>query len=155
MKHVVMTAAAIALCGVGAAAQTAEFARSDQSVGILFEPGNYAQFSLGSFNPNISGLYTPSDHKYPSGDISPGYGTYSLGYKQALSDKLDLAVIIDQPIGMKVKFPVGSKYYESGSTGSFDSDAVTGLLRYKLPQNLSVYGGLRIGRASGQISSNN
>ncbi len=150
MKHVVTIAATVALFGAGAA--QAGIGRSSQSVGILFKQGNQVEFSLGGFNPDVSG--SAAGGKVSSGDMSPGYGTYSLGYKQALSDRLDLAIILDQPIGAKVKYPgtlSATSYPMAGSTARIKSDAVTGLLRYKLPQNLSLYGGVRIERGSGKV----
>ncbi len=95
MKRVMTTAAVVALSA--GMAQAGGVERSTQSVGILFEKGNYAEFNIGGFNPDVSG--TVGGGTVSSGDMAPGYGTYSLGYKQALSDKLDMAIILDQPIG--------------------------------------------------------
>lgn len=39
-----------------------------------------------------------------------------------------------------------------GSTASVDSLAVTGLLRYSLPSNVSLIGGLRVERVSGEVA---
>ncbi|MEX1662217.1 OmpP1/FadL family transporter [Thioclava sp. 15-R06ZXC-3] len=146
MKRVMTTAAVVALSA--GMAQAGGVERSTQSTGILFEKGNYAEFNIGGFNPDVSGSFSLNGSS--SGDMAPGYGTYSLGYKQALSDKIDVAIVLDQPIGANVGYPTGTGYPLAGSTATISSNAITGLVRYKLPQNFSVYGGLRIEQAKGE-----
>ncbi|KFE34883.1 OmpP1/FadL family transporter [Thioclava atlantica] len=146
MKRVLTSAAVLALCA--GAAQAGGVERSSQSVGILFEKGNYAEFSIGGFNPDVSGTFPTNGAQ--SGDMAPGYGTFSLGYKQALSDKLDLAVIVDQPLGANVHYPSGTGYPFAGSTAKIKSTAITALLRHKLENNVSIYGGIRSQTVSGK-----
>jgi len=148
MKRVLMTASALALGAVAAHAGGVE--RSSQSVGILFEKGNYAELSFGAFNPSITG--SVGGGAVSSGDMAPGYGTFSLGIKKEINDQVDMAVIVDQPIGAKVSYPAGTGYPLAGSTASVDSLAVTGLLRYSLPSNVSLIGGLRVERVSGEVA---
>lgn len=148
MKQVLMTASVLAMGASAAAAGGLE--RSTQSVGILFEQGNYAEFSLGLANPDVSG--TIGGGAVSSGDMAPGYGTFALGYKRALRDDLDLAVILDQPIGAKVSYPASAAPYPfAGSTADMDSMAVTALLRYRLPSNFSFIGGLRVQSVKGEV----
>jgi long-subunit fatty acid transport protein len=157
MKGLVTGCAMVALSAGAATAGGVE--RSTQSVGILFEQGRYAELSFGYFEPDVSGVTQvpvgPFPAGAPSGDMAPGYGTFALGYKQALSDTLDLAVILDQPIGADVSYPgiFGlSPYPLAGTTADLQSLAVTGLLRYKLPNNVSLIGGLRAEQVKGEIS---
>lgn len=145
MRRVLTTGAALALSTTTAMAGGIE--RSTQSVAILFEEGNYAEFSLGYFDPKVTAA--PG---IPSGDMAPSYTTYSLGYKQALRDNLDLAVILDEPAGAKVAYPAGTPYPLQGATAEINTMALTALLRYKFPSNVSVYGGLRAQSADGQVS---
>ncbi|OWY08978.1 hypothetical protein B6V74_10000 [Thioclava sp. F42-5] len=147
MKRVMTSMVALAI-GAGAA-HAGGVERSTQSVGILFEQGNYAEFSVGGFNPDVSG--TIGGGALKSGDMAPGYGTLSLGYKQALNDQWDLAVIFDQPVGAKVNYPAGTGYPVAGSNASIKSSAVTALVRYKMPSNISVYGGLRSESVKGNV----
>ncbi|OWY18330.1 hypothetical protein B6V73_00545 [Thioclava sp. JM3] len=148
MKRVMTSMAALAI-GAGAA-HAGGVERSTQSVGILFEQGNYGEVSFGAFNPDVSG--TVGGGALKSGDMAPGYGTLSLGYKQALNDQWDLAVIFDQPVGAKVNYPSGTGYPIAGSTATIKSAAITALARYKMPNNISVYGGLRSESVSGKAS---
>ncbi len=139
MKRILMTTAAtVAFAG---AAQAGGIERSSQSVAILFEQGSYAELSFGHFSPDVSGRFEANGT--PSGDMAGNYTTYSLGYKRALNDNLDLAIVLDEAIGASVNYPlVGSTYPLRGSTASIDNTSLTTLLRYKFPSNVSVIGGL-------------
>ncbi len=148
MDRVILAAGALALGTTAAFAGGIE--RSSQSVAILFEQGTYAELSFSLVNPNVSG--TLGGGAVSSGDMSPHYATFSLGYKQELNDKVDVALIVDQPVGAKVAYPTGTGYVFAGSTADLESLAVTGLLRYKLPSNISVYGGVRLQSLSGDVA---
>ncbi len=144
-----MTASALAM-GVGTA-QAGGIERSTQSVAILFEKGRYAEFSFSAFSPDVSG--TVAGGAVSSGDMALGYGNISLGYKQALSDQLDIALIFDQPIGADLNYQAAfAPYPLAGSNASIDSNAITALLRYKMPNNFSVIGGVRALRTKGNVS---
>jgi long-chain fatty acid transport protein len=125
--------------------------RSPPSVAVLFEDGNYVEFSLGAAAPDVSG--TVLGGRLSSGDMAPGYGTFALAYKQAVNDKLDFAVILDQPVGAKVSYPAANAPYPfAGATADIDSLAITALVRYKLPSNISIIGGLRAEQVEGRVS---
>lgn len=135
---------------------TAAFAggieRSAQSVGLLFQPGQYAELNFSSVNPDVSGAGAGPFAGLKSGDMAGSYSTFSLGYKQSLNDKLDLAITLDQPVGVDVNYPTSNAPYPfAGSTASIKSTAITALLRYKLPSNFSVYGGLRLEQVEGDV----
>jgi long-subunit fatty acid transport protein len=148
MRRVLTTCAALALTAGTAAAGGVE--RSSQSVAILFEQGSYAELSFGRVSPSVSGNLAPAP-AVRSGDMAPGYNTFSLGYKTDLSDQISMAVILDQPIGADVAYPAGTGYPIAGSTASIDAMAVTGIVRYRFPSNFSVYAGLRVQSASGEV----
>lgn len=137
MKGILATAAAATLGAGGAMAGGVE--RSSQSTAILFEEGDYAEIALGLVDPSVSGFAGPAG----SGDMSANFMGYSLGYKQALSDRLDLALIVDQPIGADVDYPIGTGYPLQGSTAELRSTAITGLVRYGLENDVSLIGGIR------------
>jgi long-chain fatty acid transport protein len=148
MKRILTGVAITALGTSGALAAGVE--RSTQSVAILFEQGSYAELNFGYLSPDVSG--TVGGGLLGSGDMAPGYLSYSLGYKQALNDRIDLAVILDQPIGADVDYPLGTGYPLAGTTADLDSQAVTGLVRYRLPNDFSIYGGLRAQSVKGVVS---
>lgn len=99
MKVWTMALGGLAL-GAGAAA-AGDIERSQQSVGILFEEGRYAEFTFGAVNPDVSG----SVGGLGSGNMAGNFNTWSLGYKQPLGANMDLALILDQPIGADVDYP--------------------------------------------------
>jgi long-subunit fatty acid transport protein len=123
--------------------------RSAQSVAILFEQGNYGELTFGYVDPDVRG--SVGGGAVRSGDMLEGYATIGLAYKQALRDNLDLAVIFDQPIGANVDYTLGTSYPLQGTTAHLESYAVTGLLRYKMPNNVSLIGGLRAQSARGEV----
>ncbi len=141
MKNHLLTASAFLLGATAASAGGIE--RSNQSVAVLFEKGRYLEFSYANVSPDTSGvggLVTPGAQ---SGDMTPSYNQFGFAYKADINEQLSYALIYDQPYGADVNYPTGTGYFAGGSTASFDSDALTAILRYKLPSNVSVYGGLR------------
>ncbi|WP_254813679.1 outer membrane protein transport protein [Rhodovulum sp. ES.010] len=121
--------------------------RSTQSVGILFEKGNYAELSFSHFDPDVSGNVGPLG----SGNMLDSFTNVTLGYKQALTDRLDLAIVFDQPIGADIDYKTGTGYPVAGTTASLDSNAITGFLRYRFDNNVSLIGGVRVMRTSGEV----
>lgn len=150
MRHLLSGAALAALAAGSAVASGVE--RSTQSVGILFEEGKYAEVSFSYFNPDVSGSSAILGPTLSSGDMLASFTNLTLGYKQALSDRLDIAIVLDQPIGANVDYPNGTNYPIQGTTADLQSNAITGFLRYKLPSNFSVIGGVRAMRTSGEAT---
>ncbi|RAZ83608.1 hypothetical protein DDV93_15035 [Cereibacter johrii] len=144
MKIWTMALGGLAL-GAGAAA-AGDIERSQQSVGILFEEGRYAEFTFGAVNPDVSG----SVGGIGSGNMAGNFNTWSLGYKQPLGANMDLALILDQPIGADVDYPDEGLYPLAGTTAELRSNAITALLRYKFQNNVSLYGGLRAQSVEGK-----
>jgi len=138
------TFAIAALLGSTSIAHAGGIDRSGQSITALFEAGRYAEFSLGAVSPDTSGvggLVTPGAS---SGNMTDNFFTFGAAYKADINDQLSYALIYDQPFGADVDYPTGTGYFAQGSTAEFRSHALTGLLRYKMPNNFSVHGGLRI-----------
>lgn len=148
MKNVLMTAAALATAATAATAGGIE--RSSQSVAILFEKGRYAEFNFGGFSPDVSGSVGGGLRN--SGDMAGNYGTYSFGYKQALSDKLDAAIVLETALGANVNYPTGTGYPLAGSNARVSNASLTAMLRYKLPENFSLIGGLRVMSTKGNVN---
>ncbi len=147
MGRVLLSVSVLALGTSSALAGGIE--RSVQSVSPLFEPGEYIEFSLGSFDPSVSGVF---GGVLPSGDMAGGYLTSSFAYKRALNEQMDAAIIVDQPVGADVDYPVSAAPYPfAGSNAEVRSTAITGLLRYKLPSSFSVFGGLRAEAVKGNV----
>ncbi|MEM9583145.1 MAG: outer membrane protein transport protein [Pseudomonadota bacterium] len=148
MKRITTTAAAVLATTSIATAGGVD--RSGQNISVIFEKGNYAEFSIGHVSPTVSGTGagvapnaaqpTPGQ---ASGNMSPDYTTFSLAYKHQLNDRLSFALILDEPYGADVNYAANTTYFARGSTASLDTQAITGLVRYKFNDSFSVHGGLR------------
>ncbi len=161
MKNVLTTGAALLLSTSIASAGGVE--RSVPSVALLFEEGNYLELNFGYISPEVSGTQAVTAGAgslagSDSGDIAEDYSQLSFGYKNDLTDKLSLALIIDQPIGADVNYADDTTYLygggngASGSTATIESLGLTALLDYKLQNNINVYGGLRAIQTSGEVA---
>lgn len=149
MKHYALVTAAMLAASSGAYAGGVE--RSAQSVAILFEQGRYVELSFGRFAPDVSGVSPLSPAN--SGDMAGDYNSWSLGYKMDIGEKMNFALILDQPIGANVDYPVSAPPYPlAGSTAKLTSSAITALIRYKFESSVSVYGGLRYQTVHGEVS---
>jgi long-chain fatty acid transport protein len=141
MGRVLTTASVFALGASSALAGGVD--RSGQSIAAIFEDGNYVEFSFGSVSPTVSGNAVAALGGISSGDMAAGYLQFGGAYKQKINESLDAAIIFDQPFGANVDYPAGTGYYAQASTAKLRSSAVTGVLQYTMPSNVSVYGGIR------------
>ena len=140
MKAIPLSISLLAL--TAGAAGAAGIERTQQSVGLLFEPGRALQFSLGSVSPSLTG--TVAGGALSSGDMSPSYTTLTFGYKMPLGERMDVALIYDQSVGADVDYTGADVGYPfRGVEASLDGSDLTAILRYKFDGGFSVYGGLR------------
>jgi long-chain fatty acid transport protein len=130
--------------------------RSGQSIGILFEQGNYVELSYGVINPNVSGKDNTSAAT-ASGSVADEHNLPGVALKYEISDRLSAALIYDQAYGADIEYPNFTSAAGTGSAmlggthATVDSAGLTALLRYKFDQGFSAHGGLRVSRASGEV----
>ena len=136
--------AVIALLGSASTAQAGAIDRTGQPITALFESGRYAEFSLGTVSPDTSGVGVQATPGARSGDMTDSFLSFGAAYKADLTDQISYAIIYDQPFGADVAYPVGTGYFAQGATATFDSNALTGLMRFEMPSNFSVHGGIRV-----------
>jgi long-chain fatty acid transport protein len=149
MKKVLTAAAALAVGATGAYAGGIE--RTNQSVGVLFEEGNYAEFSFSAVTPKVSGVsdigtafFAGSAVDQSSGNMAENYTKVGAAVKMQINDQFSAALIFDQPYGANVDYgDADATYFANGASATLESSAVTALLKYTLPSNASVFGGLR------------
>lgn len=130
--------------------------RNALTSGILFEQGTYAELTYSYVDPGVSGEQGSTlDPIFATGastgDVAQGYSSVSLGFKTALTEDIDLALLVYQPYGASVEYSEPGYLYgtdllepfgfEPGSAASVTTEAVTAMLRYKLPEEWSVLGG--------------
>lgn len=137
MKRVLLSTAAFA--AATGAAMAGGLERTNQSVDILFEDGRYLELNFALVSPDATGVLAGQE----SGDILESYLNFGAAYKADLSDYLSYAIIYDQPYGANTNYPAGTTYPFTGSTAEVNSHALTGVLAYRMDNNVSLYGGLR------------
>lgn len=126
--------------------------RSSQSTAILFEKGTYVEFSFGLVDPKVSGVQDGTTTS--AGDVSNTFSSPSLGYKTALTDHIDVALILDRPLGADISYSGDPAYLLTGSSAELESYAVTALVKYRFDNNISIYGGVRNQQGSGDVTVN-
>ncbi|MDB4111825.1 outer membrane protein transport protein [Yoonia sp.] len=148
MKKVLTAGAALLL--TTSIAQAGGLDRSGQGVGIIFEEGNVVQLSFGYVTPEVTGetaFELPG--AFPlgasSGNMAEDYLQFGGGIKYAYNDRVDLALIFDQPFGANVSYSgADAGYYTGAVAAEVSSSAITAIGRYKVDDNFSVHGGLRL-----------
>ncbi|GAA3877251.1 OmpP1/FadL family transporter [Celeribacter arenosi] len=149
MKNTTLLAAAIAVGATGAHAGGMD--RSGQSIAAIFESGEHVELSFGYVSPSVSG--TIAGGAVSSGNMAKSYAQIAGAYKRDLDDKLSMAIIVDTPFAASVDYGNADALYPfNGSTASVDSLAVTAVLRYKLNDRMSVHGGMRLLKSSGEVA---
>lgn len=141
--------AVLGLLGSTSAALAGGLDRSGQDVSIIFEQGSYFQLTYGNVNPSVSGVHSLAG---PSGDVAPSYTQIGIGYKQSISDKLDFALIIDQPFGASIDYPTGTTYPLMGTNAVLNSTATTIVAKYQMSERVSLLAGLRNQSIDGDIA---
>lgn len=152
MKRVLTAAGALALATT--AAQAGGIDRSGQSIGAIFEKGSYAEFSFGSVNPTASGNDVALFGGSATGNVAKSYTQIGGAYKRDFTDKLSFALIFDQPFGADINYPAGKSVAFGGTVAKVTSNSITGVLRYKMSDNVSLQFGARADSASGSIALN-
>ncbi len=137
MKKILMAAAAAGTTATAAVAGGVE--RNNQSVGVIFEEGRYLEFGGSIASPDVSG----SLFGLNSGNITETFTTLGGAYKADINNEWAYAIILNQPFGADVAYPAGN-YPFAGSTAKLRSNALTGIIKYRMPSNVSIYGGLRL-----------
>ena len=136
--------------------------RAVPSMAFLFEDGNYLELSYGYVSPKVSGTQAIQFLSAPpgatTGNVAESYSLTSFSYKNQINDQMAIALIIDQPYGADVNYSADTDYAFGGgvtpfgSTASIDSIGYTALLSYSMPNNVTIYGGPRAVRTSGNVA---
>ncbi|WP_170788600.1 OmpP1/FadL family transporter [Ruegeria lacuscaerulensis] len=156
---------ACALCVGATGVHAAGLDRSGQGINLIFEEGSVVQARLGYADPDISGSqFAPGLGDVDSGDIAEDFFSPGLGYKRAINETLDFALIYDQPFGADVSYPANyplslNPTVLAGLGGrtdvlraDADFDAITALLRYKFSGGFSAIGGVRAQRVEANVA---
>jgi long-chain fatty acid transport protein len=140
------------MAGIGTSAMAGGVDRSGQSILAIFETGDYAELSFGLVQPNVSGIAVAGLGGFSSGDMADDYLSVGMTIKTQLREGLDFALIVDQPFGANVVYPDGTGYFANSTTAELKTSALSGVLKYTLPSNFSILGGLRYQTLSAKAS---
>ncbi|GLS80210.1 OmpP1/FadL family transporter [Paracoccus marinus] len=146
-----LTASAVLMLGA-APLMAGGIERAPQSLGALFEPGNYVELSFGKVNPDVSGRDVAIFGGRDTGGVADDYGFVGFAYKQQLQDNLSVAFIVEQPYGTDIKYPVGESVALGGTSAEVNSTTYTALLRYTMDNGFGVHGGLRGSRVDAEVN---
>lgn len=135
--------------------------RSTQSIGILFEEGNYAETGLQLTKPDVDGtdLFPADGVNYrKTGNIADDFDVLTFGYKHQFNEQFSAALIIEHPYGVDVVYDdidptsltKGSALL-GGTKANVESAMISAIGRYKFNDSWSVHAGLRASKASGDI----
>lgn len=154
------------ICAIGALLLTTApafaggIARSDQSVGILFEEGkNYVELSYGRVRPEVTGSFagrnpmTGAPVKVNISDVAGNHYLPGIRFKTEINDKVSVAFIYDQFYGADIFYEGDpTRTVLGGTKAKVNSQGYTFLARYKFDDNWSVYGGLRASKADASVT---
>lgn len=150
MKKILMGASALAMLGMPALAGGLD--RSGQSIGVLFEKGNYVELSYGRIMPSVDGNDVTIFGGRPTGSVAADHSLPGIAYKRDLNDKLSFAFIYDHAFGADIAYDPTQSVTLGGTSARVKSEGFTGILRYKFDDAFSVHGGLRLSKASGSVT---
>lgn len=148
MKHMITALGALAMTTT--LAQAGGIDRSGSNYSALFDSGRVLTLGFSNVSPDVSGVFThPLAGAIPTGNMAQSYSTLSLSYKADLNDKLAYAFFINSPYGADALYTTG---IYTGLEAHWKSTQVSALLKYKLSDRASVYGGLRADTATAEIN---
>jgi len=136
MKKISYSATLLLLGIVNAKAGNLDASR--QSILPLFEQGTYSEVILGAGITDVSG---DDPFGVNSGDMAADAFIYGGAFKTDFDERWSGALIFDTPFEAKARYHAG--FYD-GVGGHPTTKAITGLIRYKLNDNFSIYGGPRL-----------
>ncbi|MGR3572765.1 OmpP1/FadL family transporter [Brevirhabdus sp.] len=149
MKKYIISSALVALSSTAAMAGGLD--RSGQPIGLLFEKGNYGEFSFGRAMPSLTGQDSATTQ--PIGNVADDFSLAAAGVKYQLNEQLSFALIVDEPFGADIQYPGNPAASGLGGTTAIaQSNAITALGRYQFGNGFSIHGGLRSQTISGDIT---
>ncbi|WBU55605.1 OmpP1/FadL family transporter [Paracoccus sediminicola] len=133
--------------------------RSNQSIGILFEEGNYFEFNAQVTRPEVEGNDVALFGGRDTGNVTDDFNVVGFGYKHQFTDQISGALIVEHPYGADIVWPnVNPTSLTEGSAAlggtkaNVESAHISGVLRYKFNDSWAVHGGLRATKASGDVT---
>lgn len=121
--------------------------RTGQGLGALFEEGRYLEISASQVMPRVKGNDLLGG---PTGDVAGNYFLPSLSLKFDVTNKLSVAFVADKTFGADILYGDGATLL-GGTLVDVASHGVLGLARYRINENFSLHGGLRVQTSSATV----
>ncbi len=121
--------------------------RSGQGLGALFETGDYIEASLSAVSPRVDGQDVSGA---ATGVVTGRYPMAGMSAKFEINPRLSVAWVLDQPYGARVLYGPGSPLL-GGTQVDVSTSALLGLARWRLTEQFSVHGGMRLQHASAEV----
>lgn len=124
--------------------------RSSLPMSVLFADGNTAHLGFSSVTPSVSGAYVSPLTAFGASteNMAESYTSLNFAVKMDFNEKFSGALMMNQPYGADALY-TGGAY--TGLEAHWTSNEIAAVLRYKLNDNMSVYGGLRNVTSSADI----
>ena len=153
-------------------AHAAALSRTDQNVDYLFESGNNANVGVAVVEPSVKGEVAEPDGFFigrSTGNVGEDFLVPNASVKAQATERIAVALGYDQPFAIDTKYAVNSavlSYKGSDDVGGFEDilmaktsgmeahakvHALTTIIKYTSPNNLSVYAGPVYYRISGNV----
>lgn len=127
--------------------------RSGQFLGPLFEPGNYAEMSYAHVNTSLEGNDLAAYGGSATGNVTGAYNMASFAYKHQFNANLSGLVMLDQPFGADIGYPVGGSVMLGGTEANVDNLQLTGVVRFVMPETgFGAHAGIRAARTKGDVT---
>lgn len=152
MKFALTGAAALLMTAAPVLAGGIE--RYNQGLAPLFEKGNYVELGFGHVKPSVEGTDVAG---FDTGNVSNSYNQIGLAYKRQFTEQLSGLIMLNEPFGADIAYPTaaeGGSPVLGGTMAEVNSKHLTGVLRYVMPNNFGVHGGVNISRADGSVALN-
>lgn len=127
------------------------FERNPQTPNFLFNDGRYVEFNLTIGNPDVKGSVTSTTASpnpalgQDSDDVASNYTNIGFAYKAQINDKMDWALAYTEPFGADINYRNSGALYPYGTSwAKLDVKGLTALLKYKVSDRVSVYGGAKL-----------
>ncbi|MEQ9673464.1 MAG: hypothetical protein RLO10_03290, partial [Roseovarius indicus] len=147
MQKLTSTAAALALSAGAATAGGLD--RSYTPIDLIFDDGSFTEISYGFTMPDLTGSDLLGN---PIANVGNDFGVLGSALKMDFGEKLTFAVIADQPYGADTVYGGNPGATLLGGTfAKAETGSLTAILKYKITDRFSVYGGPRAVKADGTI----
>lgn len=163
MMKYVPTVIGVVLC-FSVRSHAAALERSGQLILPFFEPGHYAELSVGKIHPNISAesanqtqlSQTLGVTDFSTGNLTPNDDLFQAAVKVQLHPQFSAGLILDQPFGVKVNYTyapesiLGREKLEAVKI-HFKSQNLTAIAGFQPNVNWNIYAGLAHQRFQGEL----